>query len=136
MKCKRYLELKNGLVLLANPRNFPEAKRLTPAEGKRKKKEAGLRHIRAVTSEDPVPRLCFVPVSRSASGMSRRYRVYSHHENAMHNLTNSIADVLGLRSDGGNWLEIRGTGFGAADFIAEGLTQALGLTAGVRTEIL
>ena len=118
-----YIETQCGLVLEVDDTSiWPEAKRLTKAEGQRRLRDEALATLRALSPCD----IHAVLVSVSATGMSRKVRLFAFPEGQPRNLTSDFARVLGWRHDGCEWLLLSGCGMDMVWHAVECVNSAAG----------
>lgn len=126
MKRNAYIQLPSGFVLETDePGIWPEAKRLSAAEGKRLLRAEAAATLRKVLAEGS--EVWGLVLSVSASGMSRKARFYAIKGSQPLNITGDIARVLGWRHDGGDWVTLRGCGMDMLWHTVENIGSALGI---------
>jgi len=90
---KAYVELKSGMVLETNdPAMWPEAKRLSGAEGKRRLKTEAVEYLRELFAPGSTVWTKVTHVSRS--GMSRNIQAYAIIDNEPRNVSGYVAKAL------------------------------------------
>lgn len=91
-----YVETPEGLIFeTEHPEWHPECKPLTKAEGKRKRREYCIKHLRDMLRPGDV--IYTVLRHVSASGMSRRIDLYTIRDNRMAFLTGYAAGAIGWK---------------------------------------